>query len=86
VAEKRVDMAYDAAGQQVRTSRCEAMIDAGYGTCHPYAYRIPTAYFLLGEKKLAKDFLTMQLGELAKRDCLAADDYKQFANKLFSLL
>jgi len=71
---------------QTLHSLCEAMIDAGYGTCHPYAYRIPTAYFLLGEKKLAKDFLTTQLEELAKKDSLAADDYKQFANKLLNIL
>jgi hypothetical protein len=56
----------------------DTMLHSGFGYPHQLAYRIPTAYLLVGEKTLAEQYVDDQLKELSDRKDLAAQQYRKF--------
>lgn len=65
---------------------CETMAHSGFGVPHQIAYRLPVAYLMLGQTSVVEGFLRSQLAEIGDRKDPAAQDYREFATRLFRLL
>ena len=57
----------------------ETMVQSGFGYPHQTAYRIPVAYQLIGETRIAEEYINEHVNALSTRDDLAADHYRAFA-------
>ena len=60
---------------------CDTMANSKHGIPEQTAYRLPIAYFLLGERDKARKYLATQLKELGNRTDLAAQQYRRFATE-----
>lgn len=61
---------------------CRTMETSGFGVPHQLTYRLPVAYFLLGNSRRAEEYLKPEERKLLGRTDLAAQQYLMFSKRL----